>query len=63
MNKPETYHEFCERNLRTLEYMDKYEFGELAFIAGQSSGLAHAQLLMTMNPKEKEEWLTKIKTL
>lgn len=58
---PETYDEFCERNLVDSQTMDKYEFGKLAFIAGQVSGLNHAEIIMKLSPTERKAWLAKIK--
>ena len=41
--KPETYNQFCERMLPKLSGLDKYKWGEFAFIAGQTSGMKLAE--------------------
>jgi hypothetical protein len=52
-NKPETYDEFCERYISSAPQMGKYEFGQLAFIAGQRSGVAQARIIISED-KTKE---------
>ena len=45
-NQPETYVQFCERHIASVDQLDKYQWGELAFAAGQTSGLNKAIYIM-----------------
>jgi hypothetical protein len=44
--KPETYDEFCERYISSAPQMGKYEFGAIAFAAGERSGMAQARVMI-----------------